>query len=241
MTIQKNSLAQTAQIAIQELSTLADSNRIPQLQRFFKTAPGEYAHGDKFIGITVPNIRKIATKFELLPINEIKNLIQSPIHEHRLLALIILIKQYAKCSQTAQTQHYEFYLNNTQFINNWDLVDTSAPHIIGAYLNNKDHNKLYQLAKSSSLWERRIAIIATFYFIRNNKFNTSLHISKILLNDHHDLIHKAVGWMLREIGKRNLAAETQFLDQHASNMPRTMLRYAIERFSKNKRQHYLNI
>jgi len=206
------------------------------LQRFFKTGPGEYGQGDIFIGVTVPQIRKLAKKYQELPLIQVEKLLKSPIHEQRLLALIILVLNFPKGNQT---EIYRLYLQNTKYINNWDLVDLTAGHIVGAYLWDKNRAILYKLVRSKSLWERRIAIIATFYFIRNNQFQDTLKIAKALLGDQHDLIHKAVGWMLREVGKRDLKVEESFLKKYYSVMPRTMLRYAIERFPETKRQSYL--
>jgi 3-methyladenine DNA glycosylase AlkD len=189
----------------------------------------------------VPQQRKIAKKYQTLPTSQTLKLLTSPIHEHRLTALFILIHQFQKGDTNTQQQIYQAYLNHTQYINNWDLVDSSAHKIVGEYLlkNPQLKNTLYKLAKSNNLWQKRIAIIATFAFINHNQFQDSLKIAQILLHDPHDLIHKAVGWTLREIGKKNLKTETQFLDQHHQTMPRTMLRYAIEKFYPLTKQHYM--
>jgi 3-methyladenine DNA glycosylase AlkD len=207
--------------------------------RFFKTGRGEYGEGDKFVGVKVPVSRKIAKQFKDLSLAEIQALLNSKIHEERLIALFILIEQFRKADEAAKKFIYNFYLKNLERVNNWDLVDLSAEKIIGSFLLNGDHKILYKLARSKNLWERRIAIMSTFYFIKSKSFETTLNISNILLSDKHDLIHKAVGWMLREIGNRDLRVEEDYLKKNYKNMPRTMLRYAIEKFPENKRQAYL--
>lgn len=207
--------------------------------RFFKTKKGEYGEGDKFLGIKVPDQRKIAKKYLGLPLKDLQKLLSSKIHEHRLTALFILINQYKKADESLKKEIVSFYLQNTKNINNWDLVDISAPKILGNYLINQKRNILYKFARSKNLWEKRIAILSTFEFIKNNDFKDTLKISKILLRDKHDLIHKAVGWMLREIGKRKQDLEEEFLKKHYKIIPRTMLRYAIEKFKPQKRQFYL--
>ncbi|MFZ7121460.1 MAG: DNA alkylation repair protein [Eubacteriaceae bacterium] len=204
---------------------------------FFKTKTGEYGEGDIFIGVSVPNQRKVAKKNLEISFAQLQSLLQSPYHEHRLTALFILVYKYKK--NTDKKEIYDFYLKNINFINNWDLVDSSCDKIMGPYLFEKDKTILYELSKSNNLWERRIAIITTFYFIKNNKFTDTIQLSKILLNDSHDLIHKAVGWMLREVGNRNLEEELSFLNKHYKQMPRTMLRYAIEKFPEELRKAYL--
>jgi 3-methyladenine DNA glycosylase AlkD len=222
-----------------DLKNKSSKKRSEVLQRFFKTGIGEYGYGDIFIGVTVPDTRKIAKKYFYISFKDIKKLLNSKIHEERLLALIILVYQFEHSGGLKKKMVYNFYLENTKYVNNWDLVDLSADKIIGAYLSNKPKTVLKSLAKSENLWERRIAIISTFNFIKNNKFNDTLSVAKILLKDEQDLIHKAVGWMLREVGKRNIEIEEKFLKKHYNDMPRTMLRYAIERFPENKRQKYL--
>lgn len=225
-----------------DLRSVSNPKKVNAYQRFFKTGKGEYGEGDIFTGVTVPNCRKVAQKYKDLPLVKVDKLLHSKIHEERLVALLILVEKFTianKLEQAASADVYKFYLINTKYINNWDLVDLSASKIVGAYLSNKDKRILYKLAKSKSLWERRISIIACFYFIRESEFNDALKISKMLLNDKDDLIHKAVGWMLREIGKKNQKVEEEFLKLHYRQMPRTMLRYAIERFDKNLRQKYL--
>ena len=211
------------------------------LQRFFKTGKGQYGEGDIFLGITVPVSRKFAKKYKDLTESEIKTLLKSKIHEERLIAVLILVHNFENGDEHTKKKIFEYYLENTKHINNWDLVDLSAGKIIGAYLLKKPNGILQKLAKSQILWERRIAIIATFNFIKNGQSKDTFNIAKILLNDKHDLIHKAVGWMLREVGKRvSMEQEVDFLDKYAYKMPRTMLRYAIERMSGPNREKYLS-
>ncbi len=225
----------------QQLKKLANPKKAIGVARFFKTGKGEYGEGDVFLGITVPQIRLIAKKCADLTLKEIQKLLQSKIHEERLLALIILVNQFKKADEGNQKQIFDLYLSNTKYINNWDLVDCSAEYIVGGYLMNRSKNILKLLAQSNLLWERRIAIMATFHFIKQKQHEHTFTIAKILVKDEHDLIHKAVGWMLREVGKRiSEAIEEAFLQQHYQQMPRTMLRYAIERFDEKKRKKYLN-
>jgi len=224
---------------ISYLKALANPEIAEHSQRFFKTAKGEYGYGDKFLGIRVPIIRQTVKHFKTASLAVIEELLSSQFHEVRLFAVLHLVYQFKKSSLDKKETIYFLYLNNTQYINNWDLVDSSAHHIVGPFLETKDRSKLYQLAKSELLWERRIAIIATYYYIKQNDFNDTLAISKQLLNDSEDLIHKAVGWMLREVGKQNKNVEVEFLSTYYHNMPRTMLRYAIEKFSPAERQNYL--
>lgn len=221
-----------------DLQRLANPKKAKILSGFFKTGKGQYGEGDIFLGITVPEQRKTAKKYTSLTLGEIQELLSSGIHEHRLTALFVLIDKYKKSDSVGKKEIFEFYLNNTKKINNWDLIDLSAEKILGAYLLEKNKSILYKLAKANNLWEKRIAVLSTFQFIKNNKFEDTFKIAELLLNNNHDLIHKAVGWMLREIGKRNQAAEEQFLKKHYKEMPRTMLRYAIERFDENKRRFY---
>ncbi len=241
----------------------ADLKKAKDLQRFFKTGKGEYGEGDIFLGIIVPEQRKIAKEFKDISFNDIQELLNSEIHEKRLIGLLILIEKFKKSNDNIKKEIFDFYLDcaKKNRINNWDLVDLSAHQIVGGYLIDKDREILYKLANSSNLWERRIAIIGTFEFIRQNQFDDSLRLAEILLNDSHDLIHKAVGWMLREIGKRDIIVLDEFLKKYyrestrfsvqsnvkdKSNirlylkMPRTMLRYAIEKFPEEKREKYLN-
>jgi 3-methyladenine DNA glycosylase AlkD len=222
-----------------KLKKLASEEKAEILQRFFKTGPGEYGEGDIFIGVKVPEIRQVAKEHGDIPLKECGQLISSKIHEERMLALLILMQKFEKGDETEKLKMYKFYMRNTRYINNWDLVDLSAHKIVGAYLSNRSKKELHVLAKSKNLWERRIAIIATFQFIKHNQFSETLKLAKILLKDTEDLMHKAVGWMLREIGKRDLKTEEVFLKDHYKTMPRTMLRYAIERFPEAKRQRYL--
>ena len=223
-----------------ELAQLGDPDRAKNLSRFFKTGKGQYGEGDVFLGITVPEQRKVAKRYDNLSLDDLQELLNSEIHEHRFTALVTLIAKYRKAEESRKKEIFEFYLKNTENINNWDLVDLSAPRIVGDYLINKERPILYNLAKSNNLWERRISILSTFTFIANNDFKDALNISELLLHDEHDLIHKAVGWALREIGKRDQEAEERFLTKHYLHMPRTMLRYAIEKFAEKKRKKYLN-
>lgn len=282
-----------------ELRQIADPKRAEISQGFFKTGKGEYGEGDVFLGITVPQSRKIAVKFKNLAFSEILELLKSKIHEERLIALLILVDNFdarderashnARASRDKQEKIYDFYLKNIKYINNWDLVDLSADKIVGGYLfslgsvhslndssepggdtqtarkrvsrhtvgsssdlGSKETVKssfreelhpiliLTKLANSKNIWERRIAMVATYYFIKNGKFDATLKIAEILLSDNHDLIHKAVGWMLREVGKKDLKTELKFLNKHYRQMPRTALRYSIEKFPEKLRQSYLN-
>jgi 3-methyladenine DNA glycosylase AlkD len=223
-----------------ELKSLANSKQAEILQRFFKTGPGEYGEGDIFYGIKVPEQRKLVKKYYSdLQLPEIQVLVKSKIHEERLVGLLILVEKFKRASEEDQARYYKFYLKHAKYVNNWDLVDLTAPHIVGVYLLHKSRKILYILARSRVLWERRIAILACFTFIRASDYEDALKISRILLSDEHDLIHKAVGWMLREIGKRDQQREEEFLKKHFQIMPRTMLRYAIERFDERKRKYYL--
>ncbi len=223
-----------------KLRDKADKERAEHSERFFKTGKGEYGEGDKFLGLRVPEQRKIARSHKQLPLEEVEKLLQSEYHEERLTALIILTYKFEGSDPQLQEDIFECYMDNLESVNNWDLVDLSAPKIVGPYLEHRDRNILYDLAKSENLWERRIAMISCLYFIKQGDFKDSLNIAQILLNDEHDLIHKAVGWMLREIGKIDLESEEQFLQSNNySKIPRTMLRYAIEKFPEEKRQAYL--
>jgi 3-methyladenine DNA glycosylase AlkD len=228
-----------AQDVQKRMKALGNPEHAAASRKFFRTGPGEYGEGDIFIGIRVPVLRKLASEFKDLPVSEIEILLRSPIHEKRLLALLLLVHTFKKGDGDIKKDIYDLFLESTELINNWDLVDTSAEHIVGAYLLDKNKRPLYRLAKSKNLWERRIAIMATFHFVKRHGFSETLKISKMLLFDRQDLIHKATGWMLREIGKRDLRTEETFLKEHYKKMPRTMLRYAIERFPEEKRQRYL--
>jgi len=222
-----------------DLQQLADLEKARVLSRFFKTGKGEYGEGDIFLGIRVPEQRKIAKKYSGLALDDISQLLESNIHEYRLTSLFILILKYNIEDSIGKQEIVDFYVKNTTNVNNWDLVDSSAPHISGDFLLDKDRSILYGFARSDNLWERRISILSTFAFIKTNTFEDALKISEILLFDEHDLIHKAVGWMLREVGKRDLTIEEEFLQKHYLEMPRTMLRYAIEKFDDDKRKFYL--
>ena len=221
------------------LRSLGNPRDAAFLAGFFKTGPGQYGEGDVFIGVRVPVIRKVAREFKDVPLAEVGQLLHSRIHEERLAALVVLVMRVNKADAATRKQIYDFYVANTRYINNWDLVDLSAPQVVGAYLEDKNRRPLYRLAKSSWLWDRRISILATFHFIRLKDFGDTLKIAKLLLADREDLMHKAVGWMLREVGKRDLAVLEGFLEKHCRVMPRTMLRYAIERFPERKRKLYL--
>ncbi len=224
-----------------DLRKLANSQKAKLLSGFFKTGKGEYGEGDVFLGVTVPQTRSVAKRYKDLPLRDVENLLKSKIHEERLCAILLLVHNYQMGDARKKKEVVGFYLRNTTRINNWDLVDLSAHKILGDYFwkNKAGRRTLHKLAGSKNIWERRIAIISTFEFIRNNYFKDSLKIAEILLRDEHDLIHKAVGWMLREIGKRDLRTEENFFKKHASQMSRTALRYAIEKFPDRKRKSYL--
>jgi 3-methyladenine DNA glycosylase AlkD len=228
---------------LNEMQVKADQEKAKILQRFFKTQKGQYGEGDLFIGLTMSIQREIAKKHSNLPISKIKKLLNSEIHEHRMTALIILTNKYKKASKERESATLQeivnFYLKNTKKINNWDLVDLSCPKILGDYFLDKDKKIFYRLANSKNIWEKRISIVSTLTFIKNNKLGDTLKISEILLNDKNDLIHKAVGWMLREVGKKNQGVLLDFLRSNYKNIPRTTLRYSIERFPKEKRKNIL--
>ena len=223
------------------LANYNDKKRGDNLLEFFQVYPGGYGEGDRFIGVTVPNQREVSKKYyNNLSLNELEQLLCEPIHEYRLTALFMLILKYQKSKDKGlQKEIVDLYLRNLDRVNNWDLVDLSAYHILGPYLMDKNRQLLYDMTKDTSLWVQRVAIIATFYYIKNKQFADTLNIAEILLNHKHALIHKAVGWMLREVGKRDYEVEYAFLVKHYKNMPRTMLRYAIERFAEETRQGFL--
>lgn len=222
-----------------ELETYIDPVKREYLPRFFKTGKGQYGEGDKFLGVVVPHTRLVARKYKNEPFEVMAELLQSEWHECRLCALLMMVERFKKCDETGRKEIYQFYLSQTERINNWDLVDLSAPYIVGEYLKDKSRDDLYRLADSSLLWEQRIAVVATVTLIRNNDFIDILHLSERLLNHEHDLMRKALGWMLREMGKRNKDLLIQFLDRFHKEMPRTMLRYSIEKMTGEERKHYM--
>lgn len=222
-----------------KLSEFINSEKAAFFPRFFKTGKGEYGEGDKFMGVTVPNQRIVAKKFKTLSLNEIETLLYDPIHECRLTSILILVLQFEKGNDAEKKLIYDFYLKHIGQVNNWDLVDSSAHKIVGAHLFERPRLKLYQLAKTKHLWSQRIAIVATYWFIKRDDFDDILAISDLLLNHEHDLIHKAIGWMLREMGKRDVSVLQTFLQTRYKKMPRTMLRYSIEKFDKPERDRYL--
>lgn len=229
----------TADTILARLREMEDPEDARFLQRYFRTGPGEYGEGDRFLGIRVPVLRKLARAYRGTPLDEVAALLRSEWHEARLLALLLMVDAYARGDAPTREAVHRLYLGSTRYVDNWDLVDTSAPHLVGAHLAAGDRGELERLARSDSLWERRIAILATQHFIRRGEFGTALRIAELLVADPHDLIHKAVGWMLREIGDRDRAAMEAFLRRHLRSMPRTMLRYAIEKFPPELRQAYL--
>ena len=208
--------------------------------RFFKTGKGEYGEGDRFLGIRVPETRKAVKRYREAPMRSVLSLLKSPYHEERLLAALMLVDRFESGDEAAQRNIYDAYLKHTNYLNNWDIIDGSAHKIVGPWLEKRSRRLLYRLAKSASLWERRIAIMSTYHFIRLHDFDDTLAIAELLLNDDHDLIHKASGWMLREVGNRHRQSEDRFLRRHYRSMPRTMLRYAIEKYPEKQRKAYLN-
>jgi 3-methyladenine DNA glycosylase AlkD len=231
------SIARTVQQAIR---CLANPAKAKVLQRFFKTGPGEYGEGDQFLGLTAAQSHGLAKQFQELPLPEIAQLLKSKVHEDRLVAGLILVLQFQKY-ENKQKNIFKFYLKNRRGFNNWDLIDSTAPLIVGAslYRDASERNLLKKLAKSKNLWDRRIAMLGTFYFIRQDQFSPTLQVAKMLIKDEEDLIHKASGWMLREIGKRDIKPLLKFLDQYSKQMPRTMLRYSIEKLSASQRAYYM--
>jgi 3-methyladenine DNA glycosylase AlkD len=229
----------SAEEIVRRLNTLGDPGRAAFAQGYFKTGPGEYGEGDRFVGIPVPELRKLARQYRGLTLDETLSLLRSPLHEARLLALLVLCDAYARGDARLQERIFGLYLENTRFINNWDLVDASAPYIVGPHLTHRSRAVLGKLAASTMIWERRIAIMATLRFIKQGEFADTLEIAAMLLEDREDLIHKAVGWMLREVGKRDRAVEEAFLKANFRRMARTMLRYAVERFPEDVRRGYL--
>jgi 3-methyladenine DNA glycosylase AlkD len=227
-----------AQIHVR-LKALGEASRAVALQRFFKTGPGQYGAGDRFLGVSVPVLRRLARTYSDLPLPETAALLRSRWHEERLLAVFILGRQYGRATPRQRGAIYRLYLNSRRMINNWDLVDSSAEHIVGAHLRHGDRATLQRLAASARLWDRRIAVMATFHYIKRGEYGETLHLARLLLKDPDNLVHKAVGWMLREIGKRDRGVEEAFLRRYGAQMPRTMLRYAIERFPARLRRRYL--
>ncbi len=238
MTEQNNALVQLEKA----LQKSADPTRALASSKFFRTGPGQYGEGDKFLGVRVPQQRLIAKQFyKVISLDDTLKLLKSKWHEYRLTAIIILVTQYQKADASGKKIIANAYHKNRRYVNNWDLVDSSAPYILGDYLLDHARGVLYRLAKSSSVWDRRIAIITTLNFIRNGEFVDTLKLSELLLDDKHDLMHKAVGWCLREVGKKDRKTLLKFLDQHAKTMPRTALRYAIEHLPPEQRQHYMGV
>ncbi len=226
---------------IKELKLLQDPAKASFHAKYFKTGKGEYGEGDVFLGITVPEQRKVALKFRDMSFTDVGRLIKSSIHEHRFVALEILVAKYEKTGNDSEKKKiFDFYISQKKYINNWDLVDTSARYIVGDYLEDKEKDILYRMTLSKNVWERRIAIVSTHHFISNGSYGETIKIAELLLNDEHDLIHKAVGWMLREVGNKSLETEVKFLKKHHKIMPRTMLHYAVEKFPKEQRILYYN-
>ena len=230
---------QTVRAIHREMQALASPRQAAAAARYFKTAPGQYGEGDHFLGIRVPEVRRLAATHHELALRYVSTLLSSSWHEERLLALFIMVRQHARGAASHREAIHRLYMRRTKRVNNWDLVDSSAPQIVGAHLGKRARTELLRLARSPLLWERRIAVLATFDQIKRGEFADALGVAAVLLDDPHDLIHKAVGWMLREVGKRNRPAEEVFLRQHLKTMPRTMLRYAIERFPEKLRRRYL--
>lgn len=230
----------TASAAEARLRMLAEPDRVPLLSRYFKTGPGEYGEGDRFLGVRMPAIRGLVRELRGMALDDMLRLLRSPWHESRMLALLLMVDAYERGDEPARREIFDAYVTNTDRIDNWDLVDSSAPNIVGAHLRDRDRDLLTRLAGSELLWERRIAILATLEFIRHDDFADTLRIAELLLHDRHDLIHKATGWMLRETGRRDRTVLERFLRRHSHAMPRTMLRYAIERFEPAERRRWLS-
>ena len=228
-----------ADFILSELFSVGTPEKAAHLQKFFKTGAGQYGEGDVFLGVVVPHTRGIAKANLQTPFTEIRKLLKSKYHEARLCALLIITERFKKAPEKDRKEIFEFYLKNTSCANNWDLVDLTCPTVVGEYLLDKDRDVLYKLAKSKCLWEQRIAIVSTYSFIRKNDFFDTLELSERLFDHKHDLMHKAVGWMLREVGKRDRKTLTDFLEENATKMPRTSLRYAIEHYPEEGRQYFL--
>lgn len=229
----------TADFILSELLSISNPEKAQFLQRFFKTGPGQYAEGDVFLGIVVPLTRNVVKANKQTPLSELQILIKSKYHEARLCALLIVVEQFKKASEKEREVLYDFYLKNTCYINNWDLVDITCPHVVGTYLLNKDRSHLYKLAKSKNMWEQRIAMVSTIAFIRNKEYSDTLALAESFLGHTHDLMHKAVGWMLREVGKKDRDVLSAFLEANTTRMPRTALRYAIEHYPEEQRLYFL--
>jgi 3-methyladenine DNA glycosylase AlkD len=223
----------------ESLRSIGDDTIAKHSKRFFKAGKGEYGEGDRFLGIRVPVLRQHAREYRELPSDQLRQVLHSIYHEERLCALLIMVLQYTHGGDKERNRLFRLYLDNTRYINNWDLVDSSAYHIVGPHLEKRDRQILHDLADSPSLWERRIAIISTLHFIKCQQYKDTLAIARQLLDDPHDLIHKAVGWMLREVANRDPAEAKAHLNQYYQHMPRTMLRYAIEKFPEDQRMAYL--
>jgi 3-methyladenine DNA glycosylase AlkD len=224
-----------------QLRSMGDATRAQNFRRFFRTGPGEYGEGDQFLGLTVPQVRALVSQYSDLPLPQVRALLRSRWHEARLLALLILVRDFERGNERQRAAVAKLYLANLKWVNNWDLVDCSAHLILGPHLARGERGLLDKLSSSADLWKRRVAMLSTFHYIRQGQFTDALRIARRLLHDDHDLIHKAVGWMLREIGKRNEAKLRAFLDRHAAHMPRTMLRYAIERLPPGSRSRYMGM
>ena len=229
----------TSELLIESLQMSADKEKAQFLQRFFKTGRGQYAESDVFWGIKVPETRQVAKAYRSMPLVELGIIMKNPVHEVRLCGLMVLIEQFNKAKEADKKRIIDFYLSHTQYINNWDLVDLSCYKILGNYLLDKPRDVLYRMAKSKNMWEQRIAIVSTLAFIRNYEFDDTLAISEVLLDHRHDLIHKAVGWMLRELAKKDEFAMLQFIEKHYNRLSRTTLRYAIERLPEEQRKNIL--
>jgi 3-methyladenine DNA glycosylase AlkD len=234
-------VSQRASAVMRQLRRMGHPSRAAGSQRYFRTAPGEYGAGDRFLGLNAAQIYQLAAQFRDLPLGEIERLMESHWHEARLLAVVLLAQRYARADAATQREIYALYMRRTDRVNNWDLVDASAPGVVGAHLLRRSRSSLRRLARSKNLWERRIAVVATQYLIRRGEFDDTLDLAELLMNDTEDLIHKAVGWMLREVGKRDERVLVTFLDRHAGAMPRTALRYSIERLSPDQRKRYLAV
>lgn len=231
-----------AQKIKKDIRSFSDSERARKALRYFKTAPGDYGAGDVFIGLTTPQARQFAKKYQDIALRDVESLLKSEIHEERMIALMILVKRFSAGNEKEQARLYRFFMKNRKYVNNWDLVDSSAPYIVGAFLLERDRSVLMQLARSKSLWDRRIAVVATAAFIKQGESKETFRLARILMKDEHDLIHKAVGWMLREVGKKVSERELKsFLDKYAKVMPRTTLRYSLERLSAKDRQKYMTL